>query len=149
MGPVSASLTASFNSETSREEMESRSTSNTWETTQTKMSGTSSSISYTIGDNNEPPGKYRTTLFGTTDVYLYVKIRVDHTDGWRYVQTETRRVEEAYTFACARPPNTLFWSIDYEPALDGDFGKTADTENLAIPNLDPAALPIPTIQIDG
>jgi hypothetical protein len=103
------------------------------------MSGTSSSISYTIGEHDEPQGKYRTTLFGTTDVYLYLKIRTDLT---------SRRVEEASTFACARPPNTLFWSIDYDPTPDGDFGKTADTENLAIPNLDPAALPIPTTKID-
>jgi hypothetical protein len=136
-GPVEASLTATFNSETSKEEMQSRSTSNTWETMQTKMKEESFSVSYTIGDNNEPPGKYRYTLFGSTDVYFQLKTTKDR-----------KVVDDAFTFACARPANTLFWGIDYDPDSSGDFGKTAKTENLAIPDLDLSALPQPTKELE-
>jgi hypothetical protein len=96
-GIVSASMTLSFNYEHSEEEMQSRSTSNTWETTQTKVEGESSSISYTIGENNQPQGKYRTTLFGTTDVYYVL------------ITTKAFAFEEAYILPCARSAETLYW----------------------------------------
>jgi hypothetical protein len=96
-------------------------------------------MSYTIGENNQPPGKYRTTLFGTTDVYFQLTIN-----------RKTGELEEASTVACARPADTLYWGIDYDPSPGGDFGKTAKTQNLAIPDLDLSALPAPTEKVvDG
>ncbi|MDR2479002.1 MAG: hypothetical protein LBD48_06795 [Treponema sp.] len=134
-GIYSASLTASFNYGTGKEEMQGRSTANTYETARTKVQGESNTISYTIGSNNQPPGKYRTSLFGTTDVY------------YQLVTTKDRVFTRAFTFSCARPADTLYWGIDYDPDLSGDFSKTAETRNLVIPHLNLNDLPEPTTQL--
>jgi hypothetical protein len=128
----SSSVTASFNYETTKEEMKSRSTENTYETALTKVEGTTESLSYTIGEHNQPAGKYRTTLFGATDVYYVLK-----TD-------KKFAFVDAFTFACTRPADTLYWGIDYDPDTGGNFGKTAETENLNIPDLSPEDLEAPS-----
>jgi hypothetical protein len=135
-GPFSASVSETYTHERSKEEMKSRSTSNTLTTAKTKINTETSSVSYTIGENNEPPGKYRYTLFGTTDVY------------YQLITNKNFEFVEASTIACARPPVTLYWGIDYDPDPSGDFGKTAKSKNLAIPDLDLSELSKPAIKIE-
>jgi len=114
---------------------ETRSTLDTWETTERRLDEYSDSISVTIGSNNEPSGKYRYSLFATTDVYYTVIInRVNF------------RMTEAYTSLCVRP-ESFAWGIDYESDPAGNFGKTSTGNLLVIPELDYSILPIPTDRI--
>jgi hypothetical protein len=107
---------------------DSRSFSNTYETSKTKASETKDEISSTIGDHGEPAGWYRYSLFSTTDVY-YIVI----TD-----RAKTKIIESYVTF-CARP--TQGWGLDYNPDRDGLFGKTASGELLKIPAITLSQLP--------
>ncbi|MCL2066597.1 MAG: chitobiase/beta-hexosaminidase C-terminal domain-containing protein [Treponema sp.] len=127
----SAKISAEVSGQYSREEMNGRSMTNTYETAVSKGNSTTDSIEVTIGNNNQPAGKYRYSLFCTTDVY-YVLI----TDSGK---TE---VEDNYIAVCARPASYA-WGIDYEPNLGGSFGKTAPGDLFQFPNLDLAALPDP------
>jgi uncharacterized repeat protein (TIGR02543 family) len=108
-----------------------RSVANTFTTASSKAEEITSSVSYTIGNNDEPIGKYRWSLFVTTDVY-YVLI----TDRNR------TRVTNAYTAVCARPESSG-WGIDYEPDVGGSFGKTMGGDLLTIPAIVLSGLPEP------
>jgi hypothetical protein len=87
------------------------------------------SISTTIGDKGELPGRYRYSLFATTDVYYALKLN------------RIRAKVDEFTVVCARPDPS--WGVDYEPDPEGDFGKTADGDLLEIPELDYNSLPGP------
>ncbi|MDR2938319.1 MAG: hypothetical protein LBU92_05220, partial [Prevotellaceae bacterium] len=122
---------ASVGAEYGWEDSETRSTSNTYETTKSVMKGETFSISATVGGNGETPGKYRYSLFVTTDVYYTLILnRADTT------------FNRAYTTVSARTEGSA-WGIDYEPNSSGNFEKTGEGEPLQIPNLDYAELPFP------
>jgi hypothetical protein len=102
------------------------------------MRETSDSLEATIGEHNEAAGKYRYSLFGTTDVYLVLT-------------TDTNKnfviKNDAYFTVCARP-SSYAWGIDYEPDMEGSFAKTGTGELLELPNIDKTSLPVPEKQID-
>jgi hypothetical protein len=131
-GPVAhANFQVAVHGEYGQETTDSRSTTNTYETAQSKSSEITDEISLTIGDHNEPPGLYRYSLFTITDLYYVLE-----TD-----QNKTT-VKKAYASWCARP--TTYWALDYEPELGGSFRKTAPGALLAIPNPVLSDLPTPT-----
>lgn len=115
------------------EETETRSVTNTFETVTSKASGFSDSFEVTIGNNNQPPGKYRFSLFTTTDVYYVIVTNRSRT--W---------IVDAYTAFCARPQASWAWGVDYEPDIGGSFEKTADGDLLEIPQINISELPIPS-----
>jgi len=127
-GEVKASISATISGEYGQ----TTTTSNTWETTQTKINGESESISVTIGENGEAPGRYRYAYFGTTDVYCLFK-----------VDPATREVLESRIINCARA-SSFGWGVDFEPDENGDFGKTGEGNLFEIPNIDFSKLPEPT-----
>jgi hypothetical protein len=120
-GPFSAKVSETVGGSTGWEETNTRSVTNTFTTVSSWSSQETDIYQTTIGNNGEPPGKYRYSLFATTDVY-YVLV----TDRAR------TQVIEAYTAVCARP-QSLGWGIDYEPNMDGSFAKTANGNLLVIP----------------
>lgn len=106
----------------------SRSFSNTYETSSSKASEIRDEISVTIGHNAEPAGMYRFSLFTTTDVYfIMVTNRAKDT------------LIDAFTAYCARP--TQYWELDYDPERGGSFKKTAQGALLQIPDLTLSQLP--------
>ena len=135
LGLVSAGIQEGYSFGIGSETMQSRSTANTFETAYSKTQQVTDTIEATIGLNGEAEGKYRFSLFCTTDVY-YV------------VETNTARtiVKDAYIAVCARPLSYV-WGIDYEPDLGGFFGKTAPGDLLGIPNLVLSELPVPDKQL--
>ncbi|MDR2887286.1 MAG: Ig-like domain-containing protein [Bacteroidales bacterium] len=114
------------------DETNSRSFSNTYETSRSKSTQITQTISTTIGEHGEAAGMYRWSLFSTTDVYYYVV-----TD-----RANTTVVGTSIEF-CARP--TQYWEIDYDPDRGGSFGKTAKGELLEIPEIDLSTLPSPEV----
>jgi hypothetical protein len=46
----------------------------------TKVDTKSTTVTYNIGGNGEPKGRYRASLFATTDVYYYVKLNGNNTE---------------------------------------------------------------------
>jgi hypothetical protein len=125
------SVMASAGGEYGWEESNSRSFANTYETARSKATEVTDDISVTIGENDEPAGLYRYSLFSTTDVYYVVITNKAKTD-----------VTKSYIALCARPQT--FWGLDYEPDLGGSFGKTAPGDLLEVPELILANLPTPT-----
>ncbi|MCL2329001.1 MAG: hypothetical protein FWC39_10895 [Bacteroidetes bacterium] len=105
-----------------------RSFSNTYETSRAKTSTVTKEESYVLGNNGEPAGMYRWSLFSTADVYFVV-----------ITDRAKTRIVETYTAFCARP--TQYWEIDYEPERGSPFGKTASGALLEIPNVSLAQLP--------
>jgi len=136
-GPFGASVEAKTGGSSGWEESNTRSVSNTIETTISKLSGETERFGTTIGNNNEPAGKYRYAYFGTIDVY-YILI----------TDRNKTQVKEASTVMCARP-SSYAWGIDYEPDLGGSFGKTDNRNLLRIPEFPLSSLPNPTIPIDN
>ncbi|MCL2127561.1 MAG: chitobiase/beta-hexosaminidase C-terminal domain-containing protein, partial [Treponema sp.] len=132
----SAKLSAEVSGQYSKEEMNGRSVSNTCETSISQGTSTTDTIEVTVGDNNEPSGKYRYSLFCTTDVY-YVLV----TDNAKTA------VEDNYIAVCARP-ESYAWGIDYEPDLGGGFGKTAPGELFQLPDWEFSGLPDPEDEFD-
>ncbi len=130
--PWSASVAASVGGSTTWDDTETRSVSDTYETVRTETSEFVDSMEMTVGENNEPKGKYRYCLFGTTDVYFVL-----------VTNKEKTVVEDSYTAICARPASYA-WGLDYEPDMAGSFAKTAPGDLLEIPDLDIAVLPDPT-----
>ncbi|MDR2911880.1 MAG: hypothetical protein LBV38_01055 [Alistipes sp.] len=135
LGPFSSEVSASF----SESETNTRSTSNTYETTNTVTSSQLDEISATIGEHGEPAGKYRYALFATADVYYILTLK-NNGDG-------TKTFVDGATSVCARE-GSYAWDIDYDPDTNGDFGKTnMANELLAVPELTQDqynALPNPT-----
>ncbi|MDR2906875.1 MAG: hypothetical protein LBU91_02660 [Bacteroidales bacterium] len=126
---------ANVSTEFSWENSETRSTANTYETSLSKINGETLSMSATVGENNEPEGKYRYSLFATTDVF-YVLV----------LNKSDRTQLQSYTTVFARP-ETYAWGIDYEPDPAGNFGKTAAGDLLEIPELNYNTLPEPTEEL--
>ncbi|WP_010258235.1 hypothetical protein [Treponema primitia] len=123
-----AKVTGKITATGSVEDANAVSTSNTYETVETKMAGESESISATIGDHGEAPGKYRYALFGITDVYCLFQ-----------VDAATRTVLETDISYRARE-SSLAWGIDFDSSDLGSFGKTGEGDLLFIPVIDFASI---------
>ena len=111
---------------------DSRSFSNTYETSLSSTSTTTTEESYVIGNKSEASGMYRWSLFSTTDVYCVV-----------VTDRAKTKVIDAFISFCARP--SQYWALDYEPEEGGSFGKTASGELLQIPEIILSQLPDPSV----
>jgi hypothetical protein len=111
---------------------ETISTSNTHETSKSEIYGTIDTISATIGEHNEPAGRYRFALMGVTDVFCIFK-----------VDPITREINSVEIINCARE-DTYAWGIDYEPDDNGFYGKTGGGDKFDIPDIDFTQVPVPT-----
>ena len=107
---------------------ESRSFSNTYETSLTTTRNWTLSTSRVLG-NNHAPGFYRWALFSTTDVFFIVV-----TD-----RARTHIVDEHTHLVFSARPQHQFWDLDYCPT--NSFGKTASGSLLEIPNISVSQLP--------
>ena len=136
LGPFSASVQISYNNQVINEESSTRSFESTWGTASSKISSYTDTLEMIIGNNNEPAGKYRYSLFCTTDVYFVVTTNKAKT-----------QVVDSYTSFCARA-DSFAWGIDYEPDLGGNFGRTATGNLLQIPQMTLSSLPTPTENTD-
>ena len=114
-----------------------RSRESTSETALTKSTGSSDSLEFTI-TGDDPHGKYRYTLFGTTDVYMVVQIKTS--------KQSMDDITDYYVSFCARPA-TYAWGVDYEPNQNGTFKKNVDSELLELPNIDVENLEVPTTKV--
>lgn len=130
---LEAKLTAARGGSVGWDVTETYSVSNTYETILSKTNGTTDNFEIAIGNNNEPTGKYRYSLFATTDVY-YVLVTN---------RTKTEIID-VYSALCARPQASWAWGIDYDPDTGGAFGKTAEGDLLKIPLIILSELPDPT-----
>lgn len=109
-----------------------RSKTSTIETATEKANEMTDSYEFTVmGD--DPHGRYRWTLFGTTDVYYVVRVDKAKT-----------KIEDFYIAYLARP-ETYIWGVDFDPDIvAGTFGRTAIGSLLEIPKLTLSELPTPT-----
>ncbi|MDR3020071.1 MAG: hypothetical protein LBU66_04115, partial [Treponema sp.] len=114
--------------------MTGRSITDTSITTQTKIEKSSDIVGVTVGNNDEPVGRYRLTLFATTDVYLTVRLNEDNTG---FFKDELPPIISV----CARE-SSFTYQLDYDPNTTGDFGRLEEGEMLPIPD-DFSALPLP------
>ena len=136
-GWFSAKVSKTKGGSTGWDKTNTNSVANTFTTASSKARELTDSIEVTIGNNNEPSGKYRFSLFSTTDVY-YVLV----------TNRAKTQVTQAYTAVCARP-QSLAWGIDYEPDMGGSFAKTAGGDLLTIPQIVLSRLPDPADIYDG
>jgi len=108
------------------------STSNTWETSISRINGETESITATIGEHGQPAGRYRYALMGIIDVFCLVK-----------VNPTTRAVMSYDIINCARE-SSYAWGIDFEVDDTGYFGKTGGGKNFDVPNVDFSNVAAPT-----
>ena len=85
-----------------------------------------------IGNNGEPAGRYRVSLFATADVYLTLHLNEDN----------SAEVAEHEISVIPRP-DSLTYKIDYDPNLNGGFKRNGGSETLPIPD-DFTSLHFPT-----
>jgi hypothetical protein len=135
LGKFSAKVSGSYGETNGWDETNTRSVANTFTAASSWSSQETDTYQTTIGNNNESTGKYRFSLFATTDVY-YVLV----------TNRERTQVTKAYTAVCARP-QSLAWGIDYEPDMNGSFAKTAGGNLLTIPVIVLSQLPNPIIEL--
>jgi len=133
---VSAKIGTSVGGTNGWDQTNTRSVTNTYTTASSYATIETDTVEVTIGNNNEAPGKYRYSLFATTDVY-YVLI----------TNKEKTQVVGAFTAVCARP--VTGWGIDYDPDVGGTFAKTASGDLLTIPTVTISQLPNPIDIITG
>lgn len=100
-----------------------QSISHTEHTALYKSSHTMETIAYTIGNNGEPAGRYRITLFATTDVYLSVRLEADNSAVFGLPEISVCARNSSYTY-----------QLDYDPNISGDFGRTGGGGMLPIPD---------------
>jgi len=131
---LNSSITASKGGSTIWDITNTRSISDTFETTSTKITGEKDITSAKIGANGESSGLYRYTFFGTTDVYYVL------------ITNKDKKFLSHYFSVCAR--NNLRLGIDYDPDLLGSFEKTGNGDLLKVPNINLFTLPIPTNKIE-
>lgn len=124
-GSVSSELNSSLENRTRRE----TSTTNTYTTAVTKAKERGQAYAVTIGSGN-PVGKYRIAMFGTADVYVTVELNKNNTE---IINTEY--------VVCARPA-TYTYLVDYDPNLNGEFTKTANSNKFNISINDFKNLPL-------
>ncbi|MDR0502002.1 MAG: hypothetical protein LBH16_01645 [Treponema sp.] len=127
-------IKGSYGGSESWDSTNTRSTANTYEVTTRKMNEIRETVSYTVGERNEPYGKYRWTLFGVVDVYYVLEI------------DKQMRFVNSYFSVCARD-SSMAWGIDYEPDFGGSFGKTGTGELLSVPVILLSNLSIPVNEI--
>jgi len=133
---VSSKIGTSIGGATGWDQTNTRSVANTFTTASSYSSSDTDTREVTIGNNNEPLGKYRFSLFATTDVY-YVLI----------TNRAKTQLVGAFTAVCARPVSG--WGLDYDPDVGGTFAKTADGDLLKIPTVTISGLPDPDVTITG
>jgi hypothetical protein len=114
---------------------ETISTSNTYETSKTKIEGETESISATVGEHGESAGRYRYALFGTTDVYCLFA-----------VDPETRKIQSITVSNLAREASYA-WGIDY--SADDSFGKTGTGDLFKVPDIDFSEIESPTEKLEA
>lgn len=129
---VKASISATIGGEYG----ETVSTSNTYETSSTKINGETVSVSATIGENGQSAGRYRYALFGTTDVYCLFT-----------VNPTTREIISVDITNRARE-TSYAWGIDFEPDAAGGFGKTGAGDLFNVPNIDFTQIAAPTLLLN-
>ncbi len=129
-GGMGAEVSTEISTSVSETVGRSVSTSNTYETSQAKVTGEEFSTEFTIGTAGESVGMYRYALFATTDVYYNVKF--NHI---------TKKVESVTATLCARP--ITYWGVDFDPQLGGEatYGKTGGGNKLRIPEFDVNNMP--------
>ena len=111
------------------EQTESRSFSNTYETSRSFADETREDLNVNL--DGRPAGAYRWALFSTTDVYFLI-----------ITDRNKTRIIDQYSIFCARQgANNQRWVLDYDPDKRGTFGKTAQGELLAPPNISISQLP--------
>jgi hypothetical protein len=115
---------------------ETISTSNTYETSKTKIEGETESISATIGEHDESKGIYRYALFGTTDVYCLFT-----------VDPSSREIQAIEVKNLAREPSYA-WGIDYH-GVGGSFGKTGTGDLFEVPDIDFSEIEAPTDMLEA
>jgi len=135
-GLFSAGVSATVGGSNSWDETNTRSVTDSITTVTSWANEETDFYETTIGNNGESPGKYRFSLFATTDVY-YVLI----------TNRSKTQVTDAYTAVCTRP-QSISWGIDYEPDMNGSFAKTASGDLLTIPAIVLSQLPNPIISLD-
>jgi len=128
---LEASYKHSWGGSDGTSETNSRSFSNTYETSLSNTSSSTTEESFIIGNKGEPTGWYRWSLFSTCDVYFIV-----------ITDRAKTRIVEANTVFCARP-SVGGWKLDYDPEEEGAFAKTAQGDLLQIPKIDLSQLPEP------
>ena len=97
------------------------SVSDTYTTALTMANSTTDSFSWTLSKKSHPKGRYRITLFATTDVFLSVKLNNDNSV-----------LLDSEITVCARPSSYIY-ALDYDPDMNGEFRKSAPGNILAIP----------------
>jgi hypothetical protein len=116
-----------------------QSRANTIETATAKSTGTTDSLEFSV-TGDDPYGKYRYTLFGTTDVYLVLQ-----TNKTKLTMAD---ITDGYISFCGRP-DTYAWGVDYDPDENGTFKKNIDSSLLELPpNLDLSSLEIPDTPVE-
>jgi hypothetical protein len=126
--------TLSWSTTQAREEMNSRTTTNTQTTMKQIAEGVEDTYTFTIGHAGEPAGHYCYAYFATSDVYFVAVTDKNKT-----------RVIDSYTVICMNQNKANYWAIDY--ARDGVFAKTASGDLLKEPNLVFSELPAPMNKI--
>jgi hypothetical protein len=109
------------------------STQDTIETMNEYVEGHEGGVSYEIGYNGEPAGRYRIVLFATTDVYLTVQMKTDN----------SALIGDPEITVCARKP-TITAKLDYDANLsDNFFPRTGGGGMLPIPDDFSSLKPLP------
>jgi hypothetical protein len=91
----------------------------------TKIDTKSTTVTYeNIGSHGEPKGRYRVSLFATTDVYYYVKLNGNNTE----------LLEEEYIYFSREDSHTI--ALDYDPSTTGVFNKNSKSDPLPVPALE-------------
>jgi hypothetical protein len=114
---------------------ETISTSNTYETSKTKIEGETETISATVGGHGESTGVYRYALFGTTDVYCLFA-----------VDPSSREIQSINVSNLARAASYA-WGIDY--SADELFGKTGTGDLFEVPDIDFSEIARPTESLEA
>jgi hypothetical protein len=129
-----ASVSATVGGATTWGSESTRSRESTVETSISKSTGSTDSLSFTV-TGDDPYGKYRYTLFGTTDVYVVIQIDQHKT-----------YINDSYLSYCARPAS-YSWGVDYDPDFNGTFKRNVPGALLELPELDLSSFPTPTLLV--
>ena len=121
-----ASVEATVGGSTTWGNESTRSRENTIERAISKSTGTSDSLEIAI-TGDDPYGKYRYTLFGTTDVYLVLQTSKN--------PQSLADITDFYLSYCGRG-DTYSWGVDYDPDENGTFKKNVSNKLLGLPDLD-------------
>ncbi|MCL2522929.1 MAG: hypothetical protein FWE36_08740 [Erysipelotrichales bacterium] len=97
------------------------STTDTFATATSISESISESITFTIGNNNEPVGDYRLSLFAIADIYFIITTSLDNNN-----------LLSMEAIISARTTPEPRFGLDFD-VVGGNFGKTATTEMIDFP----------------